>query len=57
MAMAIVPFTYIYCKISGRSYNSVLDSSEFLYKANRWGQGAFIVLGALIIFYVLIKLL
>lgn len=51
MSIIIVPITYLYCRLTGRSYHSVMDSSELLYRANKWGQGAIIVLIAIGIFY------
>ena len=40
LSMLIVPITWIYSKFVGRSYNSVIDSSNMLYKLNIVGQWA-----------------
>lgn len=40
LSMLIVPTTWIYSKFVDRSYNSVIDSSNMLYKLNIFGQWA-----------------
>ena len=56
LSFMVVPITFIYSMIVGRSYNSVIDSSGFLYRINKIGHYAFIALVCLILFYSLILL-
>jgi len=52
LSMMIVPLTLLYCKMSDRSYNSVLDSSETLYRLNKFGQWSILFVIGLVIFYI-----
>jgi hypothetical protein len=52
LSMMIVPLTLLYCKMSNRSYNSVLDSSETLYRLNKFGQWSILFVVGLAIFYI-----
>jgi hypothetical protein len=58
LSMLIVPITYLFCLVNGRSYNSVIDSSNMLYKMNKFGQWVWLVIIAIVVFYIfLFKLL
>jgi len=58
MSICIVPVTWAYSLAIGESYNSVCDSSNFLYKLNKLGKySIFIGLVGLIGFIVINKVL
>ena len=50
----IVPMTYLYSLISGRSYNSVIDSSNMLYKLNIFGQWSLVIMLCLLVAYLVV---
>lgn len=50
LSMAIVPLTWIYSKVVGRSYNFVMDQSEIIYKLNKFGQWSLMIGGAVLLF-------
>lgn len=54
LSMLIVPATWVYSKMIGRSYNSVIDSSNMLYKLNKFGQWALVIFGSLFFIYFII---
>lgn len=54
LSMLIVPATWVYSKMSGRSYNSVIDSSDMLYKLNKFGQWALVIFGSIFLIYFII---
>lgn len=43
LSVLIVPITFLYSKFIGRSYNSVIDSSNMLYKLNKFGQWTLVI--------------
>ncbi len=49
LSILIVPTTFVYSKIKGRSYNSVIDSSNILYKLNKFGQWMLVISAAIIL--------
>lgn len=52
--LMIVPFTWLWAKLTDRSYNSLIDSSGMLYKLNKFGQFAWLFfLCILITFFIL----
>lgn len=55
LSILIVPLTFIYSLTSGRSYNSIIDSSNILYKLNKFGQWSMIVSSAILLFYFIFK--
>ena len=55
LSILIVPLTFIYSLTSGRSYNSIIDSSNILYKLNKFGQWSMIVSLAILLFYFIFK--
>jgi hypothetical protein len=54
LSMLIVPATWVYSKMIGRSYNSVIDSSNMLYKLNKFGQWALVIFGSIYFMYLII---
>lgn len=54
-SLTIVPMTYIYSLLTGRSYNSTIDSSGFLYKMNIIGQWSYFILACYLLFFIVIK--
>ena len=54
LSIIIVPITMIYSKMTGRSYNLVMDSSNLLYKLNKLGQWTIEFVAGLSIFWFLI---
>lgn len=55
ISISVVPATYLYCVISGKSYSSTIDSSNILYKLNIMGQWSIISAFAILIFYLIFK--
>jgi hypothetical protein len=55
ISISIVPLTFVYCLVTGRSYSSTIDSSNMLYKLNKMGQWSIITALAIGIFYVIFK--
>ena len=43
VSMFIVPLTYLYSLVIGRSYNFVIDQSNILYKMNKLGQWSIVI--------------
>lgn len=43
VSMFIVPLTYLYSLLIGRSYNFVIDQSNILYKMNILGQWSLVI--------------
>jgi len=51
ISLAVVPATWAYAALTGRSYHFVIDQSEMLYRVNRFGQWAWVVTGCLSVAY------
>jgi len=49
LSILIVPITLTYSIIIGRSYNSVIDSSNMLYRLNKFGQWGLLIAGTITI--------
>ncbi len=47
ICMMIVPITFIFALVTGQSYWSVCDESDFIYKVNSLGRNLWIVFVAL----------
>lgn len=54
LSMLIVPITWVYSKMVDRSYNSVIDSSDMLYKLNKFGQWSLVIFGSIFLIYFII---
>jgi len=54
LSALVVPFTYLYARLVGQSYNSLIDSSGMLYKLNKLGQWTIICLAGIAIFYLML---
>lgn len=55
LSMLIVPITYLYAKLVGKSYSSVIDMSNILYKLNKFGQWSIVIVVSFILFYYVFK--
>lgn len=53
LSLAIVPITWLWAKITDQSYSVLIDSSNMLYKLNRFGQWAWLITICLLITYIL----
>ena len=53
-SVLIVPFTFLYSKLIGKSYNYVIDQSNMLYKLNKFGQWM-LFFGTVYILYTLLR--
>ena len=51
VSMLIVPLTWLYAKLVGRSYNFIIDQSDMLYKLNKFGQWSLLIGGSLTALY------
>ncbi len=49
ISMVIVPLTYLYSLIIGKSYNFVIDQSNILFKINKIGQWSLLICGSFLI--------
>lgn len=47
LSMLIVPITWVYSKVVGESYNSIIDRSNMLYKLNIFGQWSLAIGGVI----------
>lgn len=54
LSLLIVPATWAYSKMLGRSYNSIIDSSDMLYKLNKFGQWSLVIFGTIFLIYFII---
>lgn len=54
ISLAVVPATWAYSALVGRSYSFVVDQSELLYRLNRFGQWAWLVTACLAVTYVFV---
>lgn len=55
LSAMVVPLTYLYCLLSGKSYNSFIDTSQIIYTLNKIGQWTIISALALLIVIILYK--
>ena len=49
LSMLMVPLTYLFSVATERSYNSVIDSSDMLYKLNKLGQWTWLIVGSIVV--------
>jgi hypothetical protein len=51
ISLMIVPLTWFWAKVKDQSYESLCDTSNMLYKLNKFGQWAWLLTGAVLITY------
>lgn len=54
LSMFIVPVTWVYAQLNGRSYHFTIDQSNMLYKLNILGQWSLVICGAIMLFSLLL---
>jgi len=54
MSIFIVPATWVYAQLNGKSYSYTIDQSNILYKLNILGQWSLVIFGSIIFFVFLL---
>jgi hypothetical protein len=53
ISLLVVPITWLWSVLTGKSYHYVIDQSAILYRINRFGQWAWFLTICLVISYVI----
>lgn len=53
LSMLVVPLTFIYAKLTDRSYNFICDQSSMLYRLNNLGQWSWVFATAFFLVYLI----
>ena len=54
MSMLITPLTWIYAKITNKSYRLICDQSEIIYQLNKFGRLSLLIGGSILTFSIFI---